>query len=263
MSITERRFRISQPAQGQATFPRSGEWLNNSVFSYAGTELTALVQAQNYYRWILSQFRPYVGPRTIEVGAGIGTFSQLLLARTAIEQLIVVEPARNLFLQLQQRLSGNPRVTLVHGHLEDLPAPVSADSAILINVLEHVANVASLLAAVRARLATDGRLLLLVPAGPRLYGSLDEALGHYRRYTKSLLGQSLVEAGFGVRVLHYLNFPGVLTWFAAGRIFRRKTLHAREVVLYDRLVIPWISRLEARWAPPYGQSLIAVAERAS
>jgi len=234
--------------------------LGDGAFSYSGTELDALVQARNYYRWILSQFLPHVGPRTIEVGAGIGTFSELLLAQTAVDQLIVVEPARNLFPRLEQRLSGNPRVTLVHGHLDDLPVSISADSAILLNVLEHVENVAPFLAALHARLTSGGRLLLLVPAGPRLYGSLDEAFGHYRRYTKGLLARSLVEAGFRSRLLRYFNFPGVLTWFAAGRIFRQRTLHARSVALYDRLMVPWISRLETRWAPPYGQSLLAVAE---
>ena len=204
---------------------------------------------------------PHVGSRTIEVGAGIGTLSELLLAQTAVAQLIVVEPARNLFPQLERRLSGNPRVTLVHGHIGDVPASTSADSAILVNVLEHVENVAPFLAALRARLTSNGRLLVFVPAGPRLYGSLDEAFGHFRRYTKSLLAQSLIEAGFRVRVLRYFNLPGVLTWFAAGRIFRWRTLVVRDVTLYDRLVIPWISRLETLWPPPYGQSLIAVAER--
>ncbi len=235
--------------------------MSDAAFSYSGIELEALVQAGNYYRWILSHFRPHVGPRTIEIGAGIGTFSELLLAEPAVDHLIAVEPARNLFPQLERRLAGNPRVTLVRGYLDDVPASVSADSAILVNVLEHVADVATFLAVLHARLTSNGRLLILVPAGPRLYGTLDEAFGHYRRYTKPTLSRALVEGGFRLRVLRYFNFVGVLPWFVTGRILRRRTLRAGDVALYDRLVIPWISRLEARWAPPWGQSLIAVAER--
>jgi SAM-dependent methyltransferase len=235
--------------------------VSDGAFSYSGTELEALVQAGNYYRWIMSHFHPHIGPRIIEIGAGIGTFSELLLAQPAVDHLIAVEPAKNLFPQLEQRLSGNPRVTLVHGYLDDVPTSVSADSAILVNVLEHVADVASFLAALHARLTSDGRLLILVPAGPRLYGTLDEAFGHYRRYTKPGLSRALVDGDFRLRVLRYFNVAGVLTWFVAGRILRRRTLRAQDVALYDRLVVPWISRLEARWAPPWGQSLIAVAER--
>ena len=81
--------------------------MNNGAFSYSGTELDALAGARNYYQWILSQFRPYVGKRTIEVGAGIGTFSELLLSQASLDQLIVVEPAHNLFPRLARRLAGN------------------------------------------------------------------------------------------------------------------------------------------------------------
>ena len=84
------------PQVGRHVLFGSGELLNHGAFSYSGTELEALAGAKNYYRWILSQFHPYVGRRTIGVGAGIGTISELLLAQTALDQLIVVEPAHNL-----------------------------------------------------------------------------------------------------------------------------------------------------------------------
>lgn len=233
------------------------------TFRYSGDELEALDQATNYHRWILGQFRPHLGKRALEVGGGIGTFSALLLAETPVERLTVVEPAENLFPRLARRLAADPRVTLVHGHLDDLSPSIVADSAILVNVLEHVPDVAPFLTALRGHLVEDGRLLLLVPAGPRLYGTLDEAFGHHRRYTKPGLARTLVAAGFSPRVLRYFNGPGALAWLVAGRLLRRRTLRARDVALYDRLVVPWLSRLEARWTPPCGQSLLAIAERSS
>jgi hypothetical protein len=40
---------------------------------------------------------------------------------------------------------------------------------------------------------------------------------------------------------------------------RRTTLRASDVQLYDRLIVPWLSRIERRVRPPLGQSLIAIA----
>jgi hypothetical protein len=44
-------------------------------------------------------------------------------------------------------------------------------------------------------------------------------------------------------------------------VLRRRTLEPRQVRLYDRWVIPWLSRVEERWAPPLGQSLMAIARK--
>src|SRR5438067_1300913 len=122
--------------------------------------------ARNYYRWIFRSCVPYLGRRVIEVGAGIGTFSSLLLGVDSIETVILVEPARNLIPALQS-LQSRTRATVIHGHLD------------------------------------------FVPAGPRLFGTLDAAFGHHRRYTQRSLGSSLATAGFTVRLLRYMNVPGV------------------------------------------------------
>ncbi len=58
----------------------------------------------DYHRWILDAFRPYLGPRVIEVGAGIGSFSRVILASSAAEQLTALEPADNLYPILSYRL---------------------------------------------------------------------------------------------------------------------------------------------------------------
>src|SRR5262249_45597852 len=74
-----------------------------TVFSYSGTELKALAGAHNYYRWIFRRFAPYLGPRIVEVGAGVGTFSRLLLDESGPSRLVLVEPADNLAPLLRSR----------------------------------------------------------------------------------------------------------------------------------------------------------------
>jgi len=102
----------------------------------SGTELDALTLAHNYYRSILTHLAPYVGKRTVEVGAGIGTFSDILLKYTEASELTLVEPADDLFQVLKNRFPGETRAEVVHTHVEDLPGSLAADSVVLVNVLE-------------------------------------------------------------------------------------------------------------------------------
>jgi SAM-dependent methyltransferase len=232
-----------------------------TVFSYSGTELTALAGAHNYYRWILRRFAPYLGRRIVEVGAGVGTFSRLLLDESGPDRLVLVEPADNLAPLLRRRFDGDRRVEVVHGYLEEVPPDVGADAIVAVNVLEHVADERAFLHAAARALAPDGFLLVLVPAGPWLFGALDEEFGHVRRYTRATLEQALDATGFRPRAIRYQNFPGIMAWFLLGRVLRRRTLPPGAVARYDRFVVPWLARLEEVWRPPFGQSLVAVASK--
>ena len=230
-------------------------------FKYASNELEALAEAKNYYQWIVAHFARYIGKRVVEVGAGIGNFSDFLLQSNALSQLILVEPAENLVPQLQERFSKDDRVEVIHGYLESLDESLLVDSVILVNVLEHVEDDLGALRRIREILPPEGRLLLFVPALPFLFNSLDDSFEHVRRYTKPLLGARLRETGYRIEVLRYLNLPGVCSWFLTGKILRAKTLRPWPVRIYDRWFIPWVSRLERYWEPPVGSSLIAVVKK--
>lgn len=228
---------------------------------YLSTELPSFDNAPNYYAAILKYFAPYLGGHVVEVGAGIGTFSQCLLSFAQITTLTLVEPAKNLFPILRKKLSGNSKVRLVHGSLQSVASSLSCDSVVLINVLEHVENDEELLSTIHRVLKPGGTVLLFVPALPGLYGSLDEEFGHIRRYRKGELGSLLTKVGFQIGCLRYFNLPGILSWFVFGKIFKCKTLNPRSVWLYDRLLMSWIPRCERIWEPALGQSVLAVGTK--
>ncbi|HEY0150388.1 MAG TPA: class I SAM-dependent methyltransferase [Longimicrobium sp.] len=230
-------------------------------FRYASAELDSMAEAKNYYRWIASRFAPHLGSHAIEVGAGIGTFSQHLLRAAPHARLTLVEPAENNIGVLRERMAGDARVSVRHGYL-DANAPESgASSVVAVNVLEHVEDDDAFLRAARRVLAPGGRLLLFVPALPAIYGTLDAAFEHFRRYTRPALRGKVADSGFIVDELHYVNLPGVLAWWASGVLLRKRTVTPRDARLYDRWAIPLIRAVESRWHPPLGQSLLLVATR--
>jgi len=230
-------------------------------FSYSGTELEAVAEAKNYYDWIIDSFAGRIGDRAVEAGAGIGTVSDLILRRAAPRELVLIEPDSGNVAVLRGRFQNDRRVAVRHGYLEQFAASMKADSVIAVNVLEHVERDSEFLAAAHRSLVGSGSLLLLVPAVPAIFGSLDRAFDHFRRYTRSGLRKQLLRAGFEIDSLHYLNMLGVAAWFASGRIFRRTTLGREQVRFYDRYVIPTLRKIETRFHPPIGQSILAIARK--
>lgn len=233
----------------------------DTSFTYSGQELDALAEAKNYYGWISGRFAPYLGRRVLEVGAGIGTFTEHLLGRAPTAHITVVEPAENNFPHLLRRFEGDGRVQARHGYLDDSLPAGEADSVVAVNVMEHVEHDDAFLAAASRALAPGGHVLLFVPALPLLFGSLDRAFDHFRRYTKPVLRQRLEGAGLRPKELVYMNLPGVAAWWMAGKVLRRTTVSSRDARLYDRWVVPWVRAVESRVSPPFGQSLLAVAEK--
>jgi SAM-dependent methyltransferase len=234
-----------------------------ATFSYSGTELDAVAEAVNYYDWIMDCFAPHVGERSIEAGAGTGTVSNLILNRARPKHLKLVEPATNNVPVLRARFAGDPRVSIHHGYLEDLVGSLKVDSVIAVNVLEHVERDDEFLKAAYDLLNPGGSLLLLVPALPAIFGSLDRAFEHFRRYTRSGLERSIVNNGFAIQKLGYLNLLGVAAWFVSGRVMHRTTLGRGQVRFYDRWVIPVLRRIESVITVPIGQSLLVIARKPS
>src|SRR5215207_7329186 len=71
--------------------------------SYAGRDLESMDFARNYHRWILDLFAPHLGRRLVEVGAGTGSFSELLLER-APAALTLVEPSSEMHRRLAEHV---------------------------------------------------------------------------------------------------------------------------------------------------------------
>ena len=230
-------------------------------FHYSGTELDSLSEARNYYAWVLRRFEPYLGPSVIEVGAGIGTFSEFLLSVPRVRHLTAIEPAENTCPELERRFRNDARVRVLKGYLGEHYKSLSADAFVAVNVLEHVADHIGFLNQAREAIKPGGALLLFVPALPAIYGTLDRAFEHERRYTKRTLGDAIESAGWKPRRISYMNLPGIAAWFMAGRVLRKSNIAARDARAYDRLVIPWLSRVESVFPPPIGSNLVAIATK--
>jgi hypothetical protein len=84
-----------------------------------------------------------------------------------------------------------------------------------------------------------GRAIILVPEGMSVYGTLDQVLGHHRRYSEEELRTKMEAAGFRVeRMLRFnrITRPG---WYVNGRILKRQTFSPLQLWVFDRMVWLW------------------------
>lgn len=225
-------------------------------------DLETLARARRLGDWMFAQFEPHLGPRAMEVGPGIGTFSERLLTH-GVEDLLLLEPDDVCARELERRFGGDPRVRIERHGLPDAPALQTAaealDFVLCQNVLEHIDEEEATVSAMARALRPGGALGLLVPAHPRLYGSLDRHYGHHRRYTRERVRRLLADAGLAEVSLRSFNLLGVAGWWTKCRL-GSTTLDARSMAVYERL-LPFWRPLEDALRPPWGLSLVAVARR--
>ena len=211
--------------------------------------------ADNYAHWILAQVEPHLGPDVLEVGAGHGTFTEMLSARGY--RVVATDVSERCLGILRDRFAADERVTVVPGGA-GAGMPLH-DAAVLINVLEHIPDDDAVLRELGAALKPGGRLILWVPAYQALYSDFDRKIGHYRRYTKKGLREQLIRAGYDVPRVRYHNMVGALAWLVVARLLHRDPTGSGPVKVYDSLFVPVLKRLEGTWGAPFGQSVFAVA----
>jgi SAM-dependent methyltransferase len=155
-------------------------------------------------------------------------------------------------------------VRIVAEELPEAPslagAPETLDFILCQNVLEHVREEAAAVEVMARALRPGGRLAVLVPAGPKLFGQLDRTFGHERRYTRDSLRAVIEQSGLRLLDLRPFNLLGIPGWWVKNRT-GASTLGTRSLAVYEAVLPIW-RPLERRLRPPWGLSLIAHAERA-
>jgi SAM-dependent methyltransferase len=244
-----------------------GEDVMSEKIVYVGRDLEAMSFAVNYHRWILDVFSPWLGARLVEVGAGTGEFSELLLARRP-ETISLVEPSADMHRLLEGRVHAAGALASVATYnatfadvAERIRAEQSPDSVIYVNVLEHVRDDEAELRAVHRTLGAGGKVFIFVPALPWLYGEFDRRVGHHRRYTKAELEEKCRRAGFTILKSVYFDLAGIAPWWIQYRLLKAGTLRPGAVKLYDRLVVPVTRAFESLVNPPLGKNLLLIAEK--
>ena len=224
--------------------------------------LARMAKLDFYNRWLYGFFDPHLGKRILEIGSGFGNITKYFADRERVIATdldpVALENLRNSFRDQPGVRVGSLRFPLAADEMDDLRAE-RLDTAICSNVLEHIEDDRTTLSQIRDILKPGGRLLLVVPAMPRLYGTLDRELHHFRRYSRPELESKLLQAGFEIQEARFLNRPGVFGWYLNSRILRRRVLPKGQLRMFA-LLRPFLEA-EVSNPPSYGMSLLVIAKK--
>src|SRR5262245_17679996 len=222
--------------------------------------LQSMRRARGLNRWILRQFRSFIGDRVLEAGCGIGNFTELLLDR---QRLVCVDNDPLYAEMLDWRLGHLENIRTLKFDLADAGAYAqvkeeSIDTIVCLNVLEHIKADEEVLRAYHDLLQPGGHAIILVPAHMSLYSPVDAAIGHERRYSRDELQAKMQAAGFEVVQMTEFNRLGVFGWWM-NKVLGRRDISPRQMRLFEWL-LPIAKGAEALKLGP-GLSLIGVGRR--
>lgn len=224
--------------------------------AYTGVDnLEVMQEAVNYNRYLLDTVLEHAPAhaRVLDFGAGGGQFAASL-ARLGMD-ITALEPDQ----LLQQRLRAQGLRAV--GSTREVP-DASLDYIYTLNVLEHIDDDVGALRSLHSKLIANGRLLIYVPAFPVLYTSMDAKVGHVRRYTRTMLIDSVRAAGFRIDRVVYADSIGYFATLAFKLIGNQDgNVSLGALKLYDRAIFP-LSRaldlLARRW---FGKNLLMICTK--
>ena len=228
---------------------------------YPATELLIRGESdlQNYHEWVVNLFLLHSakqnsdGSRILDFGAGAGALSRIFEEKTGLKPDGVELDDR-----LREILCGRG----FRGYASVSELNDSYDVIFSSNVLEHIEDDVMALKELRRKLKDDGVLLLYVPAFTLIWSSMDDRVGHYRRYTKRTLSQKLQAAGYRVSAARYCDSLG----FVLSILFklfgsRSGEPSSRSLRMFDRYVLPVSTLCDVPLHALFGKNVFVAASK--
>ena len=196
-------------------------------------------ESARYYRWMADVIRPHLGRRTLELGAGPGLITPYL---RGLDLYIATETWPPFVNTLQTVAESRAEVRVEAFDVANLAHHAKRfrdeelDSIFSTNLLEHVKDDVSVLSQMKAVVLPHGRVVNLVPAFRELYGPIDRAIGHYRRYERKELIAKYAAAGLRVEKLEYFNLAGYLSWAWLARVSKSRNTTRQQFRSFNAVV---------------------------
>jgi len=226
------------------------------------TMASSIEYIDNYNHWMLEKLRPYLGTSLLEVGTGQGNFRKYF---PTVNFYVSIDIDAKVIQRARDRYPNDVFIVADIAEKEFVQklADHGIDTILCANVIEHIREDTKAIAHLLSVLRIDGYLFLFVPALPLLYNDMDRLAGHYRRYTKEMLANTVGAKG-QIVLLEYFNPIGGIGWWV-NKFFKHKDLDSKninwQVMFFENYVVPVSKMLNPCTKGFFGQSLICVIRK--
>src|SRR5207253_2509023 len=108
-----------------------------------------------------------------------------------------------------------------------------------------------------SHLRRGGHLIVVAPAHPWLFTPFDAAIGHFRRYSRSML-RVITPNGLRIKRLQYLDAVGLAASAANKLILRQSMPKQSQLRFWDRWMVPASRVLDRLLLYQVGKSILIV-----
>jgi len=220
--------------------------------------LNIMSEADNYNNWIYNNIKEHIGDDVLEIGSGVGAMTKYFDDR----ELCCVDINDKHIKALEEKYKSYTNIKIVKTDISRNFHNIKKqfDTVLCINILEHVEDDLNMLINIYNLVKQGGKFVLVLPAFQSIYGTIDEADNHYRRYNKKDIKKVLDIAKFKDVNISYTNMAGFFGWYYHGKVLKIKTHNKGDISLFDKLV-PLFAKVEKIIIPRFGLSMIVVCKK--
>ena len=193
----------------------------------------------------------------MEVGAGCGSFTRNYY-NDSIKNITLTETDEKNILDLKENFKNFKNIQIFFKSIEKIEKKF--DSILYFHVLEHIENDLKEIEEAKKRLNKGGHLIIIVPAHQKIYGNLDKAVGHFRRYEKDFFSKDL--NGLELINLKFLDTIGYFLYFINKIVFKNETFPSSfKIFLWDKIFTPITIFIDFMTGYNYGKCIIAIYKK--
>ena len=213
--------------------------------------------ANFHINYCLSFISKFIKGDIIEIGAGCGSFTKNYYD-SKIKSLILTETDQLNITNLQKKFEKNSNIRISDLSIDKIQSKF--DTILYLHVLEHIKEDTNELKNAKNKLNDEGHLVIMVPAHQKIYGNLDKAVGHFRRYEKDFFKKNLLD--LELVSFRYLDSMGYLLYYLNKIFFKNETFPSKfKIFLWDKLFTPITILIDFLTNYSFGKCILAVYKK--
>jgi len=223
---------------------------------YPGKELEIFDKAVIWRKYIYFTVKKYIKNDLLEVGAGIGSFTENY--KNNLKNITLTELDKQNIKRLKKRF----KVSKIKIKAE-LTSKLSGkfNSILYMNVLEHIKNDKKEINISLSKLNKKGYLIILVPAHNELYTKFDKEIGHFRRYKVNFFKKLKFKDAKIVK-LQYLDCLGYFLYYL-NKIFYKNEIYPSKtkIFIWDKFFTPFTFFFDRFLNYRFGKNVLCIIEK--
>ena len=219
---------------------------------YPGAELDNFDRAVIWRKYIFLQIKKFINGNVLEVGAGIGSFTnnykdipnQITLSEVDKENLSKIkEKFKNTNFNFTSEITKN--------------IDKKFDTIMYLNVLEHIKDDNEEISNAFKKLNP----IILVPAHNKLYSKFDKAIGHYRRYEIEFFKKIKINDSKLIN-LSYLDSTGYFLYYLNKIFFKEEVYPSKlKIFIWDKFFTPITYFLDKILMYKFGKNILYIIKK--